>query len=290
MLLRLRQLTSHILMLQFVIRDLLEAGDIEHIKQVLKDHEKRSMPGTGNKNTITAVSMQLEKLAVDQKKKTAALEAKKAKKMAKKAAAELRKVPYVDDDDSDELLDDDEPENAPEEPPVKEFESGGSFGKNFNFKPFLASLQTGESWERAKQKAKCSYCDKMPRNPLMPSCGHLICTDCREEADLEAAAEMDDAAACKVCNKVPDYTHDCEVGEFGFSDGPAHGTRGSTKKKKDKKSQSIGSEDIAGDWLAAIGDEVLPSAKTIAVKSQILNWRKENKNVKIIVYTQFLAM
>jgi len=277
-------------MLQFVMRDLLEVEDIELIKQALKDHEKRSMPGTGDKNTITAVSRQLEKLAADEKKKTAALEAKKAKKMAKKEAAKLQKVAYVDDDDSDEQLDEDEPENVPEEPPVKEFESGGNFGRNFNFKPFLASLQTGRSWERAKQKAKCSYCEKTPRKPLMPSCGHLICTDCREEADIVAAEKMHDAAACKVCNKVPSYTHDCEVEEFGFSDGPARGTRGSTKKKKDKESQSAGSEDIAGDWLAAIGDEVLPSAKTIAVKCQILNWRKENENVKIIVYTQFLPM
>lgn len=276
-------------MLQFVMRDLLEVEDIERIKQVLEEHDKQPNANSRTKNTVIAISMQLDKLAADQKKKTAALEAKKAKKKAKKEDAQKRGLPYVDDDDSDDLLDD-EPEDIIEEPPVKEFESGGSFGKNFNFKPFLGSLQTGDSWEEAKKKARCSYCEKPPCRPLMPSCGHLICTDCSAEADLDAAGNGHDSAACKVCFKVPNYIHECEVDEYGSSDGPARGTRGSAKKKKEKESQRVAGEDIAGDWLAAIGNDVLPSAKTIAVKSQILNWRLEKENVKIIVYTQFLAM
>ncbi|RMZ72733.1 hypothetical protein GMOD_00007755 [Pyrenophora seminiperda CCB06] len=288
MFLRLRQLTSHILMLQFVMRDLLEVEDIELIKQALKEHEKQSR-NTRDKNTVIAVRKQLDKLAADQKKKTAALEAKKAKKKAKKDEAQRRGVIYVDDDDSDDQLDD-EAEEEIEEGPLQEFESGGSFGRNFNFKPFLGSLQSGKSWEKAKEKAKCSYCEQTPRRPLMPSCGHLICTDCRAEADLDAAAALNDSAACKVCYQVPTYIHECEVGEFGLSNEPSHGTRGNTKKKREKESQLAGSEDISEDWLASLGDDVLPSAKTIAVKSQILNWQQEKGNVKVIVYTQFLAM
>jgi hypothetical protein len=38
------------------------------------------------------------------------------------------------------------------------------------------------------------------------------------------------------------------------------------------------------------GEEVLPSAKTLAIKAQVLNWTKEDPKVKIIIYTQFLAM
>lgn len=49
-------------------------------------------------------------------------------------------------------------------------------------------------------------------------------------------------------------------------------------------------EDVADDWLSLGGPEVLPSAKTLAIKSQILNWIAETPNVKIIIYTQFLAM
>ncbi len=50
------------------------------------------------------------------------------------------------------------------------------------------------------------------------------------------------------------------------------------------------SEDIPENWLSLGGDELLPSAKTIAIKAQILNWIRENPTVKIIIYTQFLAM
>jgi hypothetical protein len=32
--------------------------------------------------------------------------------------------------------------------------------------------------------------------------------------------------------------------------------------------------------------EILPSAKTQAVKSQILNWLEEDPEAKIIIYTQ----
>ncbi|KAI2479565.1 HepA Superfamily II DNA-RNA helicase [Pyrenophora tritici-repentis] len=249
MLLRLRQLTSHILMLQFVMQDLLEVRDIEQIRQMIEYHEKQSSTNNRNRNTVTAM-------------------------------------------DSDDLLDDDEPENViePKEPSNQKIESGGSFGKNFNFKPYLEKLQSGESWGKAIKKAKCSYCDQAPRRPLMPSCGHLICTACRSEADVNAAADDQDSASCKVCHKVPTYIHECEVGEFDVSDGPARGTRGGAKKKKEKESQRVTTEDIPKDWLDAVGDDVLPSAKTIAVKSQILNWQKEKADVKIIVYTQFLAM
>lgn len=53
-----------------------------------------------------------------------------------------------------------------------------------------------------------------------------------------------------------------------------------TGKGKKAKQQS---------WLSMHG-EVLPSTKTIAVKSQILNWIGADPNVKIIVYSQFIPM
>ena len=43
------------------------------------------------------------------------------------------------------------------------------------------------------------------------------------------------------------------------------------------------------DWIAMKG-EILPSAKTQAVKAQVLNWLEEDKTTKIVIYTQFLPM
>ncbi|CAN9196477.1 unnamed protein product [Alternaria sp. RS040] len=302
MLLRLRQLTAHILMLQFVVRDLLEREDIEAIREVVDKEAEDSSERGGH--TITAVRKQLDKVAADQRKRTAALEAKKAatkaRKTAAKAAAKARHEEYVsdndNDDDDDELLEEDADEGInceSLEGTHPDFTAGGEFGKEFNFKPFLNSLKTGESWEKTKQKAKCSWCGKQPRQPQLTSCGHLICREpCYEEILVEMAENdnVDVFPPCKACGKIPTAIHPCEVDDDGIPDAPAQGTRAKTKKKQDQMRNRQKREDIADDWLALAGDDVLPSAKTIAVKSQIMNWLKENPYVKIIVYTQFLPM
>lgn len=56
---------------------------------------------------------------------------------------------------------------------------------------------------------------------------------------------------------------------------------GTGKKKKSKKEEL--------DWIGQQG-AILPSAKTIACKAQILAWLAEVPTCKIIVYTQFLPM
>lgn len=42
-------------------------------------------------------------------------------------------------------------------------------------------------------------------------------------------------------------------------------------------------------WMSMRG-EILPSAKSIAVKAQILEWIEEDPTVKIIVYSQWIPM
>jgi SNF2 family DNA or RNA helicase len=55
-----------------------------------------------------------------------------------------------------------------------------------------------------------------------------------------------------------------------------------TAKAKAKKSK-------INNWLQMNG-EVLPSAKTLAVKAQVLEWISEDPDVKIICYSQFIPM
>jgi hypothetical protein len=273
MLLRLRQLTAHILMLQFVVRDLLEREDIEAIREVVDKEAEDSSERGGH--TIAAVRKQLDKVAADQRKRTAAIEVKKAatkaRKTAAKAAAKARHEEYVSDNDNDddELLEEDADEgiNCESLEGINpDFTAGGEFGKEFNFKPFLNSLKTGESWEKTKQKAKCSCCGKQPRQPQLTSCGHLICREpCYEEILVEMAENdnVDVFPPCKACGKIPTAIHPCEVDDDGIPDAPAQGTRANTKKKQDQMRNRQKREDIADDWLALAGDDVLPSAKTI---------------------------
>jgi SNF2 family DNA or RNA helicase len=65
--------------------------------------------------------------------------------------------------------------------------------------------------------------------------------------------------------------------EQPYPDALAPGTMAKSKKSKIQS------------WLNMNG-EVLPSAKTLAVKAQILEWISEDSDVKIIVYSQFIDM
>jgi SNF2 family DNA or RNA helicase len=274
MLLRLRQLTAHVLMLQFVMRDLLEFEDIERIKDVVKEQAGDSRTQSGR--TIIAIRKQLEKHASDQKKKAA-------------ADAIARTAGRLNDASEDE--DDIEEEHQSQEPDEIISGTGKQFGKEFDFKPFLRSLKIGDSWERAKKNARCSYCDSPPRRPWIASCGHLICeTPCLESSNLAAAESGESYSACKTCGITSHLTQPCEFDEEDPEEGVAQGTRSKAKKKKESQRKRLDREDISEDWLSLAGADVLPSAKTLAIKAQILNWTKEDPKVKIIIYTQFLAM
>ena len=295
MLLRLRQLTAHVLMLQFVMQDLLEVEDLKLIQKVVDDEEKHGSPGSGR--TVVAIRKQLERHAIVEKKRAA------AKAAAAKRAAELREqgrstAQTIPDDELDPLDAEEEEEEEEEEGSSQQTAqvgagnggSGKEFGKEFNFKPFLKSLRSGESWEKAKKKAKCSWCGKEPQNPWITSCGHLICaTPCVDASNMEAAETGRESAVCKACGITPDSIQPCQLDENSDSEGIAGGTR-SKAKGKGKQRVRRDREAITEDWLASIGKDLLPSAKTTAVKAQILNWKKENPDVKVIVYTQFLAM
>lgn len=294
MLLRLRQLTAHVLMLQFVMRDLLELEDIERIKEVVKEQPVDSSSQNGR--TIIAIRKQLEKHAIEDKKKART----KAALAAAKAQAIAKGEEWVEPDDEAEI--DEEPEPEPDfvdeeftgqRTALEGARIGGSgqqFGKAFNFKPYLASLRTGEAWAKAKKRATCSFCSKSPRRPYIGSCGHLICQDpCMEISIVEAAEEGQVYLPCKACGKTPTSYQVCEPDEDIY-EAVAEGTRSKAAQSKARQRERLDREDIAGDWLSLAGAEVLPSAKTLAIKAQILNWTKEDPKVKIIIYTQFLAM
>lgn len=299
-------------MLQFVMQDLLEREDIERIKAVLDEHAKSS---SRNGSTILAIRKQLDQHAVMARKKRVATE--KAKAEAKVAGKEFEDNELLWeqelDDDDDDAEQDLAPEHAPEQEQEDELElehehehqnepdrqrnpgrytAGSQFGRGYNFKPFLASLQTGESWEKAKKKAQCALCAKQPRRPWRMTCGHLLCAEpCLTEVDLRAAEdELSSFIQCPTCKQVSIELKLCDHDGEESPDFVARSTRSQVKKKKATTRERLDREDITEDWLNSMGEDVLPSAKTIAVKAQVMNWLKENPNVKIIIYTQFLAM
>jgi hypothetical protein len=267
MLLRLRQLTAHVLMLQIVMRDLLEIEDIERIKDVVKQEAADSNTRRGR--TITAIRKQLEKHAIEEKKKAVI-----------KAEAKLagKSVPEYDEDRTQDVYalpdvfpeEEDEEEGDPHQSTGQAGAglggSGRQFGKQYNFKPFLKSLSTGESYENAKKKARCGGCGKSPKNPQIGNpCGHLICFACWEQAAIEAAELEKNQAPCKSCGITPISWLPLEAEEEEFTDTVATGTRSKSQMKSARKKERIAKEDIAEEWLQMAGQDVLPSAKSTLV-------------------------
>ncbi|KAF2645627.1 hypothetical protein P280DRAFT_531914 [Massarina eburnea CBS 473.64] len=275
MLLRLRQLTSSLLMLQFVLQDLAEREDLEKIRDVV--NEAAGDRRTGRSAMIIGLREQLKNLSSEEKRRN-----------DKKNPSAFRDgedyIPDLMGDDDDAAPDEAERDLA--------VHSGRNFGKEFNFKPYLNSLTTGANWEKINKKAKCIPCGRHPNhggNSWITGCGHILCTDCYEKAQIKQAEEDRENPTCAVCGVISTRWRMVSILEGEERFGKVE-TRSECKARADKVRLRIEQQDINDEWLNFGGEGVLPSAKTIAVKAQILNWVKENPDVKIIIYTQFLAM
>jgi hypothetical protein len=284
--LRLRQLTAHILMLQLVISELLEREDIELIRDVV---EEASSNHHNNPHIIIAIRKQLDALAAEEKKKSEEKLKAAAKRPAHNQYSSAENDVATHDDEAQEGDEDIDSQSGSHRQPNR-VRSGKAFGKEYDFNPYLKSLTTGDSWERAKERAKCSSCGLQPIHPHKTSCGHLYCYTCYEVIVLAAAENgSDEPIICKKCGRASGGAIPCDPEEEDDSTGPQ--TRAGKKKRAEKERVRLDREDIRDDWLSlGAGGSVLPSAKTIAIKAQILNWIQENPKVKIIVYTQFLPM
>jgi SNF2 family DNA or RNA helicase len=281
LLLRLRQLCSHILMLQFVMRDLLELEDIVEIAKVVSTEAANRDSSSGR--TIVAIRRQLDDLSKQETSK------------ANDSSISISSDEDDSEDDMNTTADTTEGEHGDGTIPdfasqmtVERQRSGRDFGKKFDFNPFLKSLETSPEHKQKKKEALCSWCGKPPTTPWSMSCSHLICADCLEQANEEAAEGLSTFMACNICSRIPTFVQEVEDEDDESQQAVSRGTR--SKKKKPKKSSSEDGEEFPKEWLNSIDDDLLPSAKTIAIKAQIMNWIKENKDVKIIVFTQFLPM
>jgi hypothetical protein len=277
MLLRLRQLTSHVLLLQSVMQDLLEREDIEAIRDVVKNAAADSSTQRGK--VIIALRKQLDDFQ---------------KKEMKRTAAKNSKHPIFDLDEAEDVQDEIIDEDSINYQTGRKT-TGGNFGKDYNFKPFLNSLATGEVWEQKKKKSSCGSCSRSPPlDPFQTSCGHLLCAPCYEEAQLLAAEQDLAHTICGSCGKVFIYARRLSLEEEEDMAGPQ--TRSKGKQRADKHQAKIADQDISEEWLNLGGEGVLPSAKTIAIKAQLMNWfegkeaSSDGKPRKVIIYTQFLAM
>lgn len=272
-------------MLQFVMKDLLQLEDIERIKEVIKD---AAVDESTRGRHIVAVRKQLEEFTSNKKAAVAAdtdepEEQENAPEEADDDDAYHRLVNTPGNAAAAGIVEDEEPSQNRRAPNK---DSGKRFGKDYDFSPYLKTLMSGTSYGKMKEEVKCTGCKKTEKNPWITSCHHLYCRPCLENMQVEAAENEKDHAMCRDCGKAFYHSHPVNADGDDDNQGPS----GPTTRSRAKKAPEPEKEDLRGDWLNLGGKNVLPSAKTIAIKAQVLNWVQENPKVKIIIYTQFLAM
>lgn len=154
---------------------------------------------------------------------------------------------------------------------------GGKHGLSFRFKRYLDDLKKSEQWA-----SLCSGCRQEPEQPHITSCLHLYCLECALGLQAMAARRGMDQARCDECGTPYDSLEPCAeaVNVEQESTASPDSTPPAGKKSKKAKDDS---------WLSKKGD-MLPSAKTLAIKAQVLEWLEQDPEAKIIIFTQHLAM
>jgi SNF2 family DNA or RNA helicase len=280
MLLRLRQLTGHLLALEQPMKDLLEKEDHEKIydlaREAIANH--RSTHEThmrGLRETLYRPDNEHDK------------------------APHSAGMPGVHTNGEDNEADD-RADSALGSPKRRNCSNTGRHhGSKFDFLMYLKDLKDGIAGRNSDLRTACNFCNDIAEEPWKTQCYHVYCRRCLERMQEEAALKDQPGARCVVCQTVFSCSEPCNKMNFdqnngsngsdsGGSDDSDHEllrkTRGKGRGKKARTEKSKDWIDLAG------GNDILPSSKTLAIKAQIINWLEEDENMKIIIYTQFIDM
>lgn len=262
MLLRLRQLCSSILLVQGTMVDLLTQEDVEKLKNLASefgegelDDECEDMLRHLNEMMKNAHSVKNMETNTDSKiileTETSAIE----RKGAEGADVHL----------------------------------GGSHGTSFRFNRYLDSLIESDAWAEIAQRTLCCGCRQPPQEPQITSCFHIFCLACLMDLQHRSARRGYDVSRCAECGEA--YTHVAKCDSAIQKVEKLHdGITGSTDRELNPaKAKKKSSPDAMENWICMKG-EILPSAKTMAVKMTVLAWIKEDPDCKIIIYSQFIPM
>jgi SNF2 family DNA or RNA helicase len=255
MLLRLRQICAHPLLIQDTILDLLEREDFERLNELTQetnvDSEETSSMLTHLKHMLTEH-----------------LRATFQDARPGHGQGQLEQLTVVP--------------GGQFESEGREEDLGGKHGRNYQFQKYIKSLAGTKEWESINARKKCSSCRSDPYEAIITSCYHVYCRPCVEELQHNAARHNVDHAKCMQCGDEFQSIRVLEDPEVGGAEAvEREATPTGKNKTKGKKKSAL-------DWIGMNG-EILPSAKTIAAKAQILEWLSQSDD-KIIVYTQFMPM
>ncbi|KAF2221052.1 SNF2 family N-terminal domain-containing protein [Elsinoe ampelina] len=125
---------------------------------------------------------------------------------------------------------------------------------------------------------QCVECKGEAKKPQITSCMHILCKECLTDIQDEAASASLGRAKCPTCKEVFESV-EAQAAESEYKPNL------SKKKKAQVNSLEIDLKDLLG-----VDGKVIPSTKTYALKARIMLYRRNEPDVKIIVFTQWLGM
>ncbi|KFZ20291.1 hypothetical protein V501_00200 [Pseudogymnoascus sp. VKM F-4519 (FW-2642)] len=170
------------------------------------------------------------------------------------------------------------------------------FGNKFDFEGFLSEADH----EKIYARIVCILCSDLPQDPVKTDCGHIFCRACLEGNIHAQAATLEfDYTACPKCEKIFEHYEPWRNPDSRGSDDGAGSERSDpssgqpTTQTSRRKDANYKPHIKDSEWLKTCIEnpkKLLPSAKTIALKAQILHWVHEAPDDKILVFTQFRMM
>ncbi|KAE8147933.1 SNF2 family N-terminal domain-containing protein [Aspergillus avenaceus] len=175
------------------------------------------------------------------------------------------------------------------------------------FKRFMESLHEKEEWPERLERSNCADCKLIPQKPIITSCMHLYCEECYYTLTEEGSTPTTMKRICSKCDVPIDLAALCadevdetpKISHTPITREPPLKRRKTAKRKfmssmwgvttnsgdGDDEDQPDDDEEI--DWVA-VGGGYMPSAKMTKIQETIQEWMKENKDVKVVIFTQFL--
>lgn len=247
----LRQMTAHPLMLQAKVCDYLEPEDFDQLGRVINKQAKSGDSGETLIHTLRSL-----------------IRSRRSRpQTGRPYRSEMPDVnPHLDQEEFDEGSDVEELQ----QPMVNKKTSrkrgtGGAHGKNTDFGRVLTSLKQSKNPHVMGSRMLCSTCNRPARMPRVTACNHYYCATHLE--DLFDNAAVNDQYLEVRCVKKLENDRPCD--------------------RRIEQNEAVDPAD-APKWLGSSG-EVIPSTKTIAFKSQVMEWLACDPKAKIVVFTQWIS-
>ena len=179
MILRLRQMTAHIFLVQNVMEDLFELEDVERLCR-LTQHEVSSSGGNSSREMAAAIERMIRAKDED-------LEAS--------------------EDEGPEALGE-AVDNAPNQ--TETFEPQDPQHLSFKFRKFLRTLIDGAKSSEFAKRSICHKCGGPPDAPWVTDCYHVYCRECLLAIAIEAGDRSEEGAQCLECGTRFKESKPCE--------------------------------------------------------------------------------